>query len=176
MAENKKFTAAEYRAAMVQLLTVLGFQKDPDYGANTYEFVGMTVVGVLRVSIMERETPQVPHWLACRFDDPREAVKVADILGDRLNPNSGKWNWDNGWSDAEAFTQAVQRIGEAGVRVGPAHLPRRCPCCGCAAHHRVGNKAVRMPDEVECLGCGLKISEEYDAYAALFKWNKRVTP
>lgn len=166
-------TFAEFRLAVMALLFLRGFQRDPDYPANTYEFVGLTKFGVLRVNINKRETPELNHWLACRFDEPK-AVADADILGDRLNPHSGKWNWDNGWADATEFERKIQLLALEGGNVGAARLPRRCPCCDCGATHSVGNAETRMPDRVECLNCGLQVEVEYEPYAALEKWNRRV--
>jgi hypothetical protein len=50
---------------------------------NQYRFQLQTSVGILRLQ-------SYGSWIACCFDEPRRALRVA---GTRLNPFSGKWNW-----------------------------------------------------------------------------------
>ena len=55
-----------------------------------------------------------------------------------------------------------------------SQLVEPCPFCGGKSVHSLGDRNVRMPDMVQCLGCGAGIQEEYEPYSALTKWNRRV--
>lgn len=60
--------------------------------------------------------------------------------------------------------------------MGSSLNPLPCPCCGgTTIHVSVADRAVKMPDKVCCLTCGLETgNESYEPGSAMVIWNRRL--
>jgi hypothetical protein len=89
---------------------------------NWYHFTVDTKIGPLHFTPYAGECGG--GWIACRFEDVESARRHfgVDRLGHRLNPYSGKWNWNEGLGqDREGVEMMVTQFSQA-VR---ALLPER---------------------------------------------------
>lgn len=82
-------------------------------GVTYWDYVIDTSGGLLRISVHggKDDSPRV----MCRFDDPKQGVKV--LSSHEVNPHTGKWNWHFGHpatkEDSDRFLSALQRIAKA---------------------------------------------------------------
>lgn len=72
-------------------------------GSGMYPYAVETVAGTLRLDIHD-------SWIACRFYDVERAKQhVCSDPYARLNPHSGKWNW-NGVDCLEQFENKIRML------------------------------------------------------------------
>ncbi|MDR9847052.1 hypothetical protein [Herbaspirillum huttiense] len=71
--------------------------------------------------------------------------------------------------DKITVTEAQKALDSVANLMG---RPKSCPCCAFRARYTKADKAIRQPDHVECVQCGLNISSD-EPGAALKAWNWR---
>lgn len=114
--KRTKQQAATYRTAALGILRNFGAQLNED---DHRMYVLATRLGPLRISIWDSMIP-------CRFDDvPLAKSELSSGYHDRLNPFSGKWNWNGGLTheedmvDLAYFQQTLRRLLPEGYQPNP---------------------------------------------------------
>ncbi|WP_425953191.1 hypothetical protein [Ralstonia pseudosolanacearum] len=97
-----KKQAAAFKKQVLEVFERLGV-KLVDNGAM-YPYAVETVAGTLQMAVQD-------DWIACRFNDVALAKKhVYSGPLARLNPFSGKWNWDGAMTCLEQFERETQML------------------------------------------------------------------